>query len=66
MLAGEEGSGGQSLTLGLDLGPTSIGWALIDEGREQVIATGVRVFPEGVDRDTAGGEKSRSDGRAKS
>jgi len=63
MAAGEEGSGGQSLTLGLDLGPTSIGWALIDEGREQVIATGVRVFPEGVDRDTAGGEKSKSQTR---
>jgi len=63
MLAGEEGSQHQSLTLGLDLGPTSIGWALIDEGREQVIATGVRVFPEGVDRDTAGGEKSKSQNR---
>lgn len=36
-------------TLGLDIGANSIGWALIDEAERKIIATGVRVFPEGVD-----------------
>ena len=52
-----------NLTLGLDLGTNSIGWALIDEPGEEIIATGVRVFPEGVDRDQQGGEKSKSQTR---
>ncbi len=51
------------LTLGLDLGPTSIGWALVDEQRQTMVRTGVRVFPEGVDRDQQGGEKSKSQAR---
>lgn len=51
------------LTLGLDLGPQSIGWALIDEKDNRLIATGVRVFPEGVDRDTSGGEVSKNEQR---
>lgn len=42
-------------TLGLDLGAASIGWALIDDKEKEVIA-GVRIFPEGVDRDTKGSE----------
>ena len=52
-----------SLTLGLDVGCASVGWALIDEGGEEVVAVGVRVFPEGVDCDQQGGEKSKSRGR---
>ncbi len=48
------------LTLGLDLGPASIGWSLIDEAGQRLLATGVRVFPEGVDRDTSGAEISKS------
>ncbi|MGA3193272.1 MAG: type II CRISPR RNA-guided endonuclease Cas9, partial [Candidatus Bathyarchaeia archaeon] len=52
-----------SLTLGLDVGCTSIGWALIDEEAERIVAVGVRVFPEGVDRDQQGGEKSKSQSR---
>ncbi len=52
------------LTLGLDLGPNSIGWALIDETQDsKLVATGVRVFPEGVDRDQQGGEKSKNEQR---
>ncbi|MBN2082279.1 type II CRISPR RNA-guided endonuclease Cas9 [bacterium] len=47
----------------MDLGPSSIGWALINEQNGNVIATGVRVFPEGVDRDNQGGEKSKSQTR---
>ncbi len=49
------------ITLGLDLGSTSIGWALIDNTR--IIATGARIFPEGVDRDKQGGEKSKTANR---
>ncbi len=50
-------------TLGLDLGPTSIGWALVDRAQESIVAAGVHVFPEGVDRDQQGGEKSKSQTR---
>lgn len=39
-----------SITLGLDIGTASIGWALIDENKKEIIRTGVRIFPEGVDK----------------
>lgn len=32
-------------TLGLDLGSSSLGWALVDEDEKRIIKTGVRVFP---------------------
>lgn len=44
------------LTLGLDLGPTSLGWALISESDQSLVSAGVRVFPEGVARDPSGAE----------
>jgi CRISPR-associated endonuclease Csn1 len=50
-------------TLGLDLGPSSIGWALVNEDGQQILATGVRVFPEGVDRNQQGGEVSKNEQR---
>ncbi len=49
--------------LGLDLGTNSIGWALVDEGSKSILRSGVRVFPEGVDRDTKGGEVSKNETR---
>lgn len=53
--------------LGLDLGPNSIGWAVLtlDEEGEPcgIVDAGVRVFPEGVDRDTQGREKSKNEQR---
>jgi CRISPR-associated endonuclease Csn1 len=52
-----------SVVLGLDVGTASIGWCLLDEIDERVIAAGVRVFPEGVDRDNKGGEKSKGQDR---
>lgn len=52
-----------TLTMALDLGPISIGWAIIDGAHASIVATGVRVFPEGVDRDQQGGEKSKSQTR---
>ena len=51
------------LTLGLDVGANSIGWALVDIAGGKALATGVRVFPEGVDRDQQGGEKSKTQER---
>lgn len=45
-----------ALTLGLDVGANSIGWALIDEAGARLVAAGVRVFPEGVDNYDTGKE----------
>ena len=51
-------------TLGLDIGSKSIGWALLaDKPKRSILDIGVRVFPEGVDRDTKGAEKSKSSTR---
>ncbi len=35
--------------LGLDLGTNSIGWAIINEDKQQIINLGSRIFPMGVD-----------------
>ncbi len=51
----------RNTTLGLDLGTTSIGWSLIDPRNHQIIASGVRIFPEGMDRTK--GEKSLNQDR---
>ncbi len=52
-----------SRILGLDLGTNSIGWALVDEENEEIIDTGVRIFQEGVNRDTKGAEVSKNETR---
>lgn len=49
------------VTLGLDLGPNSIGWALVDSDR--IIDLGVRIFPEGVDNFDTKKEKPRNEDR---
>lgn len=50
-----------SYTLGLDIGSNSIGWALVETKKKpSIVGIGVRVFPEGVDRDTKGLEKSKN------
>jgi CRISPR-associated endonuclease Csn1 len=51
------------VTLGLDLGPNSIGWALIETVEHRIVASGVRVFPEGVDAFDTAKEKSRTQER---
>jgi len=52
--------------LGLDLGTNSIGWAVVDEEAEQIIDTGVRIFPEGVQPKTIGmGDKEVSKNAAR-
>ena len=48
-----------SKVLGLDLGPNSIGWALLDPEEEKIIATGVRIFEEGLNRQ-GGREESKN------
>jgi len=51
-------------TLGLDLGPNSIGWALVEEGEPgRLIDCGVRVFPAGVDNFDSSKEMSRNEQR---
>ena len=57
-----------NLVLGLDLGPNSVGWALVDDNlknpsKSRVVDMGVRVFPEGVDAFDTGKESSRSETR---
>ena len=52
-----------SRTLGLDIGSNSVGWSLVDEAAGQLIGIGVRVFPEGVDRDTSGAEHPKNEQR---
>lgn len=51
--------------LGLDLGPNSVGWALIDDSQEggALIDLGARVFAEGVDAFDTAKEASRNEGR---
>lgn len=53
----------RAYVLGLDLGPASLGWAVVDEDGKQILASGVRVFPEGVDRNQQGGEISKKEQR---
>lgn len=49
--------------LGLDMGPNSIGWALVDDAKGKLIGCGVRVFPEGVDNFDTKKEKPRNEAR---
>jgi CRISPR-associated endonuclease Csn1 len=63
-----KGSGMSYLVLGLDLGPNSIGWALVNDNPQEpadskLVDLGVRVFPEGVDNFDTGKEVSRNESR---
>ncbi|MFA4907517.1 MAG: type II CRISPR RNA-guided endonuclease Cas9 [archaeon] len=49
-----------SKILGLDLGTNSIGWAFIDSESKKIIGTGVRIFPEGLNRTPSGSEESKN------
>jgi len=52
--------------LGLDLGTNSIGWGVIDEVREKIVDAGVRIFPEGVVKDSIGkGDKEETKNAAR-
>ncbi len=52
-----------STTLGLDLGPNSIGWALLDDSQGRLVGAGVRAFPEGVANFGTSKEVSRNEQR---
>ncbi|WP_372723218.1 type II CRISPR RNA-guided endonuclease Cas9 [Novipirellula sp.] len=53
-----------NVVLGLDMGPNSIGWALVRDGKNaELIDAGVRVFAEGVDAFDTGKEKSKNEAR---
>jgi len=55
-----EGGNMTGYILGLDIGSNSVGWVLLDVEGERIVDAGVRVFQEGVDRDTKGAEVSRN------
>lgn len=47
--------------LGLDLGTNSIGWAIVDDEKKEIVDSGVRIFPEGVVAKTIGqGDREES------
>lgn len=47
--------------LGLDLGTNSIGWAVVEKDEGRILDVGVRIFPEGVVKETIGtGDKEQS------
>ena len=53
-----------STILGLDSGPTPIGWVLVYRENKEIIKTGVRIFPEGVENyGTSGQQKSKNAAR---
>lgn len=51
-----------SKILGLDLGTNSAGWAVVDTKSKNIIDAGVRIFPEGVNREK-GREVSKNEAR---
>ena len=46
--------------LGLDLGTNSIGWAVVEKEKNEILGTGVRIFPEGVNKNSSGKEVSKN------
>jgi CRISPR/Cas system Type II protein with McrA/HNH and RuvC-like nuclease domain len=46
--------------LGIDLGTNSAGWTIIDSVTNEIIETGVRIFPEGVNKDKSGTESPKN------
>ena len=52
-----------NITLGIDVGANSIGWALINEEKGEIVDLGVRIFPEGVDNFDTRKEKSKNEDR---
>ncbi len=49
--------------LGLDIGTNSIGWGLIEDEKQEIIAMGVRIFPVGVNISTKFKEESKGKNR---
>jgi CRISPR-associated endonuclease Csn1 len=56
----------KAFTLGLDLGASSLGWAIVPDEPDANgadITTGVRIFPQGTEPTKTGGEQSRNKDR---
>lgn len=52
------------LQFAFDIGPSSIGWAVIDQSKSnKILGLGASIFPEGVNRDTKGAEISKNEKR---
>lgn len=49
--------------LGLDIGANSIGWAIVDLERHQIVDMGVRVFPAGVNQYNTNKEETKNQSR---
>lgn len=49
-----------AFTLGLDLGTNSIGWAIVDVEKQNIIDMGSRVFPAGVENMNISKEQSKN------
>lgn len=62
-MMGQAGVPPVKFTLGLDVGSNSLGWAIVAEDSHAILAMGVRVFPEGVDRDKQGTELPKNQAR---
>jgi CRISPR-associated endonuclease Csn1 len=63
-IAGQHSDFKTGYTLGLDIGPNSVGWALIQGSEDaRLIDCGSRVFPEGVDNFDTSKEESRNESR---
>lgn len=52
-----------SITLGLDIGANSIGWAVINSNQKSVEGMGVRVFPAGVNQYNTTKEETKNQSR---
>lgn len=52
-----------AITLGLDIGANSIGWAVIDRDQSSVEGMGVRVFPAGVNQYNTSKEETKNQSR---
>lgn len=52
-----------NFTLGLDVGSNSLGWAIVAEDSNCILDMGVRIFPEGVERDKQGTEVPKNQAR---
>lgn len=53
-----------SVTVGIDIGTNSLGWALIDSEQNEILDAGVRIFPMGVEeKSKESRNKARRDAR---
>ena len=49
-----------AIILAIDLGTNSIGWSVIESTTNEILKIGVRIFPEGVNKDQSGSESPKN------